>query len=379
MESNLINKYLWIIETIHRAGKISFNELNRRWIDTEISNGVKIPRRTFDRWRKAIEDIFNIRIVNEGFGKYRYYIDNLEDLNNMRGIRSHLYDSYRLHNDLTEDSSLREQFRRVLNDIEDEKALEKTTKEKDEKQTTRIKQMQRLLHSQRVTPNGSIDTQLGHTEWQKDNNGLWGYAGDDWLIKPQFNAVRDFYKTVAPVCVGHRWGLISFLGSWVVEPKYPLICDFADCGLAAVIVEGTLDNCSYGYIDFYGDMCIKHLHYSIDIVGDNAQLVYQGHPFTKNSYVKGNGEVVCEPTFEEATKFSCGLAAMKIDGLYGYIGTNGNEVIPHRFLIARPFKNLGRRGLLAEAAIKEDGGIKEGYVDSYGNWSKKEMTINKNN
>ncbi|MBP5548001.1 MAG: WG repeat-containing protein [Bacteroidales bacterium] len=356
MKSKLINKYLWIIETIHRAGKISFNELNQRWLNTGISDGVEIPRRTFGRWRKAIEEIFNIRIENEGFGEYRYYIDNLEELNNMKGIRSHLLDLYRLRNDLTEDSSLRERFRKVLNDIEDEKTLEKTAKDKEEKQTARIKHIQRQLHSERVAKKSSNDIPLVHAEWHRDSNGLWGYVGDDWLIKPQFTAVRDFYKTVAPVCVGEgdnaRWGLISIFGRWVVEPKYPLICDFADCGLAAVIVEGTPDNCSYGYFDFYGDMCIKHLHYSIDIVGDYAQLVYQGHPFTKNSYVKGNGYVMCEPTFEEATKFSCGMAAIKTDGLYGYIDTEGKEVIPPSFLIARPFKNISRRGVFAVVSKK---------------------------
>ena len=34
----LINKYVWVIDTIYRAGKISFRELNRRWVrDEEIS------------------------------------------------------------------------------------------------------------------------------------------------------------------------------------------------------------------------------------------------------------------------------------------------------------------------------------------------------
>lgn len=33
MALNQTNKLVWIVETIYRAHKISFEELNRRWID----------------------------------------------------------------------------------------------------------------------------------------------------------------------------------------------------------------------------------------------------------------------------------------------------------------------------------------------------------
>ena len=38
----MIAKYVWVIDTIYRAGKISFKELNRRWVrDEEISDYAK--------------------------------------------------------------------------------------------------------------------------------------------------------------------------------------------------------------------------------------------------------------------------------------------------------------------------------------------------
>ena len=77
---SLISKYVWVIETIHRAKKISFEELNRKWLDDDISRGVEIPKRTFDNWRSAIIDMFGIFIENEQKGKYRYYIMNEEDI-----------------------------------------------------------------------------------------------------------------------------------------------------------------------------------------------------------------------------------------------------------------------------------------------------------
>ena len=78
---SLISKYVWVISTILQAGKISFEELNRKWLrNTEISRGVEIPKRTFDHWKMAIADIWGLYIENEGKGKYRYYILNEEDI-----------------------------------------------------------------------------------------------------------------------------------------------------------------------------------------------------------------------------------------------------------------------------------------------------------
>ena len=45
---SLIIKYVSVIETIHRAKKITFEELNRKWLDDNISLGIEIPKRTFD-------------------------------------------------------------------------------------------------------------------------------------------------------------------------------------------------------------------------------------------------------------------------------------------------------------------------------------------
>jgi len=77
---SLITKYVWVIETIYKAGKISFKELNKRWLRDDISRGVDIPKRTFDNWRYVIWDMFGINIENENRGEYRYYIENEEDI-----------------------------------------------------------------------------------------------------------------------------------------------------------------------------------------------------------------------------------------------------------------------------------------------------------
>lgn len=38
MAKGLFNKYIWLIDTIYHAGRITFEEINRRWLCTEMSN-----------------------------------------------------------------------------------------------------------------------------------------------------------------------------------------------------------------------------------------------------------------------------------------------------------------------------------------------------
>ena len=105
----LISKYVWVIETIYKAGKISFKELNKRWLRDEISRGVDIPKRTFDNWRYVIWDMFGIDIVNENCGEYRYFIDNEEDISK-NGLRSWLYNTFCVSNALANSQSIKDRI-----------------------------------------------------------------------------------------------------------------------------------------------------------------------------------------------------------------------------------------------------------------------------
>ncbi|MBQ3325007.1 MAG: WYL domain-containing protein [Muribaculaceae bacterium] len=100
MQQNLVGKYVWLIETIYRARRITFKEINKRWRDNvEMSGGEDIPLRTFHNWRYAIQDMFGLFIENERCGDYRYYIENEEDISN-NGLRSWIYSTYCVGNAL---------------------------------------------------------------------------------------------------------------------------------------------------------------------------------------------------------------------------------------------------------------------------------------
>ena len=62
MAKNLLNKYVWLVETIYKAGNITFEELNEKWLDNDISEGVELALRTFHKWRIAAEEMFGLII-----------------------------------------------------------------------------------------------------------------------------------------------------------------------------------------------------------------------------------------------------------------------------------------------------------------------------
>lgn len=115
IQQNLVGKYVWLIETIYRAKKITFKEINERWKDNvEMSGGEKIPLRTFNNWRYAIQDMFGLFIENERCGSYRYYIDNEEDISN-NGLRSWIYSTYCVGNALAGSQSIKSRI--LLEDV----------------------------------------------------------------------------------------------------------------------------------------------------------------------------------------------------------------------------------------------------------------------
>ena len=53
---SLIQKYIWVIKTIHRSGRITLKELNEKWRQNiDLSRGENLPRQTFDRWKGGIQ------------------------------------------------------------------------------------------------------------------------------------------------------------------------------------------------------------------------------------------------------------------------------------------------------------------------------------
>ncbi len=79
----LIRRYVWLVDTIKRAGSISLEDINRKWannISLNIDKDDEIPERTFHRHREAIADLFDINIRCNRYDGNKYYIENEEHL-----------------------------------------------------------------------------------------------------------------------------------------------------------------------------------------------------------------------------------------------------------------------------------------------------------
>ena len=81
MALNQTNKLVWIEETICKVRWITFEDLNRRWMDnTDLSGGEEMLKRSFHKWKWNIFDTFGPCIECEKVAPYRYYIENVDDM-----------------------------------------------------------------------------------------------------------------------------------------------------------------------------------------------------------------------------------------------------------------------------------------------------------
>lgn len=109
MSKSLINKYVWLVDTIYRAKYITFEEINRRWLDDERSEGLEIPKRTFHTWINEIEEMFGLVIMCERKGGYNYYIENADEIK-QGGLRNWLLNTISTSNLLMDNQQLRDRI-----------------------------------------------------------------------------------------------------------------------------------------------------------------------------------------------------------------------------------------------------------------------------
>ena len=115
MALNQTNKLVWLVETIYRARKISFEELNRRWMDNEdLSGGEEMLKRTFHKWKWNIFDTFGLMIECEKAAPYRYYIANVDDMKS-GSIEKWLLSTLSVSNSLLESKSIKNRI--ILEDV----------------------------------------------------------------------------------------------------------------------------------------------------------------------------------------------------------------------------------------------------------------------
>lgn len=109
MAKSIANKYVWLVETIYNAGRITFDEISRKWEETDLSEGMPLALRTFHKWRQTAEEMFDVNIECERKGGYHYYIDNPEDLKK-NNLRTWLLQTLSVSNLMMENQALKDRI-----------------------------------------------------------------------------------------------------------------------------------------------------------------------------------------------------------------------------------------------------------------------------
>ncbi len=99
-------EYIWLVNTIMRSGDgLSFAEIQRRWLDTDMSEGVELARTTFNRHKAAVEDMFGIFIDCDKRNGYKYFIGNKRVLND-NSVQNWMLSTLTVNNLVSESLSL---------------------------------------------------------------------------------------------------------------------------------------------------------------------------------------------------------------------------------------------------------------------------------
>lgn len=103
--SAIFKEYIWLVHTIHTAGRISLKELSKKWSETEMGGGFPLARTTFNRHMNAVEDIFGIYILCDRKNQFKYYIGNDHVLND-DSVQNWMLSTLMVNNTISECQSI---------------------------------------------------------------------------------------------------------------------------------------------------------------------------------------------------------------------------------------------------------------------------------
>lgn len=83
MAPTLFNRYIWLTDIIYSAGRITKEEIDRKWAASALNDKKesRIPHTTFQRLKAGIEEVFGL-VIDCDRTTNLYYIANREDIRN---------------------------------------------------------------------------------------------------------------------------------------------------------------------------------------------------------------------------------------------------------------------------------------------------------
>ena len=105
--SYLFHRYVWLVDTIYRKVKISYEEISDLWSRSSLNEkGDELPLRTFHNHKLAIEEMFDINITCDTRAGYLYSIENRDDMKKA-GVRTWLLNTFAVNRLINESHKLK--------------------------------------------------------------------------------------------------------------------------------------------------------------------------------------------------------------------------------------------------------------------------------
>jgi len=169
----------------------------------------------------------------------------------------------------------------------------------------------------------------------RTSNGWRRATGALTLGALAFDEIGMYANGHAAAQQNGRWGLINTGNDWTIAPQYDgIIMDILGRAYAQNAV-----------------FIMENNGVTLFINGQRTPYTFEdAHPFTNTGYaavrqnglwgfIDNHGNMVIPPQFENAQSFSQHLAAVFIDGYWGFLSLRGEVVIDPVFLDARGFYN----------------------------------------
>ena len=120
-----------------------------------------------------------------------------------------------------------------------------------------------------------------------------------------FNDGEDFVEGLAPVRQGRRWGYVNTAGRMVIPPRFAWVTPFSE-GRALVSLAEPGPPYNIGYIDRSGSLIAPpNLGYESQPFSEGLAAVESGRKF---GFIDASAKIIIEPRFVWAGSFSEGVA-----------------------------------------------------------------------
>jgi hypothetical protein len=212
--------------------------------------------------------------------------------------------------------------------------------------------------------NNCFDFSEGLAAVLKD--GKWGFIDNKGVLKITniYSIAGSFSENLASVkeTSGGKFGYIDKTGKKVIDFKYDVADEFIN-GLARIKKDGF-----FGLIDKNDTMVIKNIYKNVGQLYEDL-IYFQSSDNNKFGFLDKSGKIIIEATYDAASDFSEGLAAIRVGNSYGYIDKTNKKVIEPKFAWAGDFI-----GSLAQVTFSDG---YNGYIDKTGKtiWKSTSMVL----